>query len=40
LRCHIIPSNFVCHHNTDRLGRKRRQAKCCQALAAVEVCQV
>ncbi len=40
LRCRIIPSNFVYHHNTGRLGHKRRQAKCCQALAVVEVCQM
>jgi hypothetical protein len=40
LRYHIIPGNFVCHHSTGRLGRRRRQAKCCQVMAAIEVCQV
>jgi hypothetical protein len=40
LRYRVIPGNFICHHSTGRLGRKRRQAKCCQALATVEVCQM
>jgi hypothetical protein len=40
LHYRIIPSNFVCHHSTGELGRKRRQAKCYQTLAAIEVCQV
>jgi hypothetical protein len=39
-RCRIIPGNFVCHHSTRRLGRRRWQAKCYQALVVVEVCQL
>jgi hypothetical protein len=28
LHCSVIPGNFVCHHSTHRLGRRRWQAKC------------
>jgi hypothetical protein len=35
----LVGNPWLRHHNTGRLGRRRRQAKCCQAMAAVEVCQ-